>query len=42
MIGLVLVLILAAIASHGVRNLLSGLMTLVFGSVLLMAGCAIV
>ena len=42
MVGFIIVLILAAIVSKGARNLLSGLMTLLFGVVLLMAGCAIV
>lgn len=41
MFGLVLVMILAAIVSSGARNLLSGLMSLLFGGLLLMAGCAI-
>jgi hypothetical protein len=41
-VGFVLVLILAAIVSHGARNLLSGALTLLFGVTLFMAGCAIV
>jgi hypothetical protein len=42
MLGFILVLILAAIVSQGAGNLLSGVLTLLFGVLLLMAGCAIV
>lgn len=42
MVGFIIILFLAAIVSQGARNLLSGLLTLVFGCILLMAGCAIV
>jgi hypothetical protein len=41
MIGMLLLLILAAIVSAGARNLLAGLMSLVFGCILLIAGCVI-
>lgn len=40
--GFFLILLLLAIVSQGARNLLSGLMTLLFGVILLMASCAIV
>lgn len=36
----ILILILAAIVSKGARGLISGLMTLMFGLLLLMASCA--
>lgn len=42
MVGFILVLILAAIVSQGARSLLSGLMSVLFGCILLMVGCAIV
>lgn len=41
MVGFIVVLILAAIVSQGARNLLGGIMTLLFGCLLLMAGCAV-
>lgn len=40
-VALILLLILAAIVSRGVRTLLSGLMSLFLGALLLLAGCAI-
>ena len=42
MVGFILILILAAIVSQGARNLIGGLITLMFGSILLLASCAIV
>jgi len=39
--GFVLVLILAAIVSGGARNLIGGLITLMFGGILLLASCGI-
>lgn len=37
----ILILILAAIVSKGARNLISGVMTLLFGLLLLIGSCAI-
>lgn len=37
----ILILILAAIVSKGARGLISSIMTLLFGLLLLMVGCAI-
>jgi hypothetical protein len=42
MIVVILVLILAAVVSKSARGILGGLMMLVFGVMLLMAGCAII
>lgn len=42
MVGLGVILILAAIVSQGARNIIGALMTLTFGCILLLASCAIV
>ena len=42
MIGFVLVLILVAIVSQGGRNLIGGIISLVFGLTLILASCSIV
>lgn len=39
MVGFILMLILAAIVSNGARNLISGLCTMLFGWILLLASC---
>ena len=41
MLGFILLLILVAIVSKGGRNLIGALISLMFGVIFLMAGCAI-
>lgn len=41
MVGFILLLILAAIVSAGARNAIGGLLTMMFGGILLLASCGI-